>query len=90
MRTLRPPQVTKLSFHNKQYDLDGWNKVVQGTKHLNIYQWNNRGKATGGDYEVGTMHINVQDPASFTYNGSDALEKLSGQQWPSISASDLD
>ena len=31
---------------------------------MNIDQWNNRGKATGGDYEVGTMHINVQDTAS--------------------------
>ena len=32
----------------------------------------------GGGYEVGTIHINVQDPASFTYDGSDALEEIIG------------
>ena len=74
MRTSRPPQVTKVRFQNKRYDLDGWNKVVPGTNRLNLDLWNKRDKATGRDYEVGTMHINVQDPAYFTYNGSADLE----------------
>ena len=46
--TSRPPQATKVSFQNKRYDLDWWNKVVQGTNHLNVYQRNNKGKSTGG------------------------------------------
>ena len=46
--------------------------MVQGTNHLSVDQWNKRGKAIGRDYDVGTMHINMQDPASFTYDGSDA------------------
>ena len=77
-RTSMPPQVTKLSFQNKRYDLDWWNKVVQGTNHLNVDQWNKRDKATGRDYKVGTMYINVQDSASFTYGGSAALEEIIG------------
>ena len=74
MFTSRPPQVTKVSFQNKRYDLDGWNKGVQGTNHINVYQWNKSGKATGGGYEVGIMHINLQDTSSFTYYGIDTLE----------------
>ena len=69
----RPPQVTKVSFQNKRYDLDGWNKVVQGTNHLNVDQLNKRDKANGRDYKVGTMQIIVQDPAYFIYDGSAAL-----------------
>ena len=83
-------QVTKVSFQNKLYDLDRWNKVVHGTKHLTVDQWNKGGKVTVGDYEVGIMHINVQDSASFTYDESDALEEKLGYQWPRISASELD
>ena len=52
--------------------------MVQGTNHLNVYQSNKRGKAAGGYYEIGTMHINVQDPDSFTYDGSDTLEEIIG------------
>ena len=54
---------------------------IKWSKGLNILIYINgiiEVKLLGGDYEVGTMHINVQDPASFTYNGSDALEKVSG------------
>ena len=50
--------------------------MVQGTKNINIDQWNKRDKATGKDYEVGTMHINVQDPVSFNCDGSTALEEI--------------
>ena len=32
----------------------------------------------GGDYEVGIMHINVQDPASFTCDESDSQEEIIG------------
>ena len=35
-------------------------------------------KLLGEITEVGTMHINAQDPDSFTYDGSDALEKIIG------------
>ena len=52
--------------------------VVQGTNHINVGQWNNRGKANGWDKKFGTMHINVQDPDYFTYDGSDALEEFIG------------
>ena len=77
-RTSRPPQVTKVIFQNKQYDLDGLNKVVQGTNHINVDQCNKRDKDTGRDYEVGIMHINVQDSDSFTYDGYAALEEIIG------------
>ena len=52
--------------------------MVQGNNHLNVYQWNKRSKATGGDYKVGTIHINVQDPVTFTCDVSDALEEIIG------------
>ena len=41
-------------------------------------QWNKGCKFTGGGYEVGTMHINVKDTASFTYYESDALKEIIG------------
>ena len=41
-------------------------------------QCNKRDKATGRDYEVGTIHIDAQDHASFTYDGSAALEEIIG------------
>ena len=52
--------------------------MVQGTNHLNVDQWNKRDKATGRYCKVGTMHINLQDPASFTYDGSANLEEIIG------------
>ena len=52
--------------------------MVQGTKNINIDQWNKRDKATGRYYKGGTLHINVQDHASFTYDGSAALEEIIG------------
>ena len=52
--------------------------MFQGNNHLNVYQWNKGDKSTRRDCEVGTMHINVQDPASFTYDGFEALEEIIG------------
>ena len=52
--------------------------MVQGTNHINADQYNKRYKATGRDYEVGKMHINVQYPAYFTYDSSEALEYIIG------------
>ena len=52
--------------------------MVQGTNHINVDQCNKRDKDTGRDYEVGIMHINVQDSDSFTYDGYAALEEIIG------------
>ena len=48
------------------------------TNHLNVDQWNKGGKVTGGSYEFGTMHINVQDHDYFTYDESDSIEEIIG------------
>ena len=45
---------------------------------MNAEAWKRRGKVSGNKYVEGTMHINVQDPASFVYDEAEALEETLG------------
>ena len=40
--------------------------------------WNRRGKVSGNKYVEVTMHVNLQDPASFVHNEAEALEDIIG------------
>ena len=61
-----------------RYDIDGWNEIFHGTNHVNVDAWNRRGKVSGNKCIEGTMHVNVQDPASFVHNKAEALKETLG------------
>ena len=45
---------------------------------MNVDARNRGGKVYGNEYIEGTMHVNVQDPASFVYDEAEALEEILG------------
>ena len=45
---------------------------------MNEDAWNRRGEVSGNKYVEVTMHVNVQDPASFVHNEAEALEEILG------------
>ena len=45
---------------------------------MNVDAWKRKGKVSGNNYVEGTMHVNVQDPASFVHNETESLEEIMG------------